>query len=98
MDRLFTSIANCASDFFGRPVAFILAVTFIIVWALTGPAFGYLDAWQLVVNTSTSIMTFPIVVLIQNSQNRDALLPACAAKGCRVDSTCCALQLVAVGK
>lgn len=72
MDRLFTSIANRIAAFIGKPVAFIIAVTFILVWGLTGPAFGYSDTWQLVVNTSTTIVTFLIVFLIQNSQNRDA--------------------------
>jgi low affinity Fe/Cu permease len=72
MDRLFTSIANRIAAFIGQPIAFILAVGFILVWALTGPAFGYSDTWQLVVNTSTTIVTFLIVFLIQNSQNRDA--------------------------
>jgi low affinity Fe/Cu permease len=72
MDRIFTSIANRIAAFIGKPIAFIIAVTFILVWAATGPVFGYSDTWQLVVNTSTTIVTFLIVFLIQNSQNRDA--------------------------
>jgi low affinity Fe/Cu permease len=72
MDRLFTIIANRIAAFIGQPVAFILALLFIIIWAATGPLFGYSDTWQLVVNTSTTIITFLIVFLIQNSQNRDA--------------------------
>jgi low affinity Fe/Cu permease len=72
MDRLFTTIANRIAAFIGRPVAFIIALGFIIGWAATGPLFGYSDTWQLVVNTSTTIITFLIVFLIQNSQNRDA--------------------------
>ncbi len=72
MDRLFTVIANRIAAFIGQPVAFILALLFIISWAATGPLFAYSDTWQLVVNTSTTIITFLIVFLIQNSQNRDA--------------------------
>ncbi len=72
MDRLFTRIANRTAAFVGQPYAFVLALLSIIVWATTGPLFGYSDTWQLVVNTSTTIITFLIVFLIQNSQNRDA--------------------------
>ena len=72
MDRLFTAIANRTAAFIGRPIAFVGAFTFILLWASTGPLFGYSDTWQLVVNTSTTIITFLIVFLIQNSQNRDA--------------------------
>ena len=56
----------------GRPAAFAVAVTAIIVWALTGPLFGYSDTWQLAINTGTTIVTFLMVFLIQNTQNRDA--------------------------
>jgi low affinity Fe/Cu permease len=55
----------------GRPTAFLLALTTIVVWAVSGPLFGYSDTWQLVINTSTTIITFLMVFLIQNSQNRD---------------------------
>lgn len=72
MDRLFTRIANSIAGFVGQPQAFILATLMIIVWAVTGPFFHYSDTWQLVVNTTTTIVTFLIVFLIQNSQNRDA--------------------------
>ncbi len=72
MDRLFTRIANSIAAMIGRPLAFILAATTIAAWAATGPLFGFSDTWQLVVNTSTTIVTFLIVFLIQNSQNRDA--------------------------
>lgn len=72
MDRLFTHIANRIAAFVGQPIAFIGAVLLIAGWAITGPAFGYSDTWQLVVNTTTTIVTFLIVFLIQNSQNRDA--------------------------
>jgi low affinity Fe/Cu permease len=72
MDRIFTAIANRVSAFAGQPSAFIIAVLFIAIWAATGPLFGYSDTWQLVVNTSTTIITFLMVFIIQNSQNRDA--------------------------
>ena len=57
----------------GSPTAFLLATAFIIIWALTGPVFGYSDTWQLVINTATTIITFLMVFLIQNTQNRDSL-------------------------
>lgn len=72
MDRIFTRIANAIAGFVGQPVAFIAAALLIIGWAITGPVFHYSDTWQLVVNTTTTIVTFLIVFLIQNSQNRDA--------------------------
>jgi low affinity Fe/Cu permease len=56
----------------GTSWAFILAVTLIVIWAITGPVFHYSDTWQLVINTSTTIITFLMVFLIQNTQNRDA--------------------------
>jgi low affinity Fe/Cu permease len=71
MDRLFTQIAGRIAAFAGRPIAFILALSLIIVWGVSGPVFGYSDTWQLVVNTATTIVTFLMVFLIQNSQNRD---------------------------
>jgi low affinity Fe/Cu permease len=72
MDRIFTRFATRVAAFVGQPLAFVVALGAIIVWAGTGPLFGYSDTWQLVVNTSTTIVTFLIVFLIQNSQNRDA--------------------------
>src|ERR1700739_3757124 len=57
----------------GNPVVFIVALVTIILWALTGPVFHYSDTWQLVINTSTSIITFLMVFVIQQSQNRDTL-------------------------
>ncbi len=71
MDRIFTAIANKVSAFAGQPLAFILAVAAIVAWAATGPFFGYSNTWQLVVNTSTTIITFLMVFVIQNAQNRD---------------------------
>jgi low affinity Fe/Cu permease len=72
LDRVFTVIAGRIAAFTGQPIAFIAAITLIVVWALTGPIFAYSDTWQLIVNTSTTIVTFLMVFLIQNSQNRDA--------------------------
>jgi low affinity Fe/Cu permease len=72
MDHLFTRIAAKLSTAVGQPLAFILALAGIILWAVTGPIFAYSDTWQLIVNTSTTIVTFLMVFLIQNAQNRDA--------------------------
>lgn len=72
MDRLFTLIASRTAAFIGKPSAFVLALTSILLWATTGPLFAFSDTWQLVVNTTTTIITFLVVFLIQNSQNRDA--------------------------
>ena len=63
--------AKGASHFCGRPRVFALAVAIIAVWVLTGPLFGFSDTWQLVINTGTTIITFLMVFLIQNTQNRD---------------------------
>jgi len=73
MERVFTRIAGGIAAFTGRPLAFILALGAVIVWALTGPIFGFSEVWQLVINTGTTIVTFLMVFLIQNSQNRDSL-------------------------
>ena len=67
----FTRFAKAASRATGRPVTFILAVIVIALWAFTGPLFHFSDTWQLVINTSTTIITFLMVFLIQNTQNRD---------------------------
>jgi len=71
--RLFSRFAHAAARAAGSPTAFLLATTFIILWAVTGPVFGYSDTWQLVINTATTIITFLMVFLIQNTQNRDSL-------------------------
>jgi len=68
----FSRFANWTSSASGRPQAFILACLVIIVWAITGPVFGYSDTWQLVINTGTTIVTFLMVFLIQHTQNRDS--------------------------
>jgi low affinity Fe/Cu permease len=72
MDRLFTSFAGRISSIAGQPAAFVVAFFLILVWLVTGPVFGFSDTWQLVINTATTIVTFLMVFLIQNSQNRDA--------------------------
>ena len=72
MDRFFTWFASKISFFSGQPLAFVLAFGTVVVWAATGPVFGFSDTWQLVINTGTTIVTFLMVFLIQNTQNRDA--------------------------
>jgi low affinity Fe/Cu permease len=69
--HLFNQFAKRASAATGRPPAFVLAALVIVLWALTGPIFSFNNTWQLVINTSTTIVTFLMVFLIQNSQNRD---------------------------
>lgn len=71
MSRLFTKFANAVSAGAGSPFAFLACIIFVLTWALSGPAFGFSDTWQLVINTSTTIITFLMVFLIQNTQNRD---------------------------
>lgn len=72
MQELFRKFAHAMSAAVGSPWAFVLATAIIVVWALCGPIFKYSDTWQLVINTSTTIITFLMVFLIQNTQNRDA--------------------------
>jgi low affinity Fe/Cu permease len=69
--KLFAEIANRTSQAAGRALTFMIAAGVVIVWAITGPIFHYSDTWQLVINTGTTIVTFLMVFLIQNSQNRD---------------------------
>ena len=69
--RIFGDVANKTSQAAGRASAFMLAAGVVLVWAITGPLFQYSDTWQLVINTGTTIVTFLMVFLIQNSQNRD---------------------------
>ena len=68
----FSLIARRISHFAGTSNAFILALSFIVIWAVTGPIFHFSDTWQLVINTATTIVTFLMVFLIQNTQNRDS--------------------------
>jgi len=67
----YSGFAKSASHFCGRPKTFALAVAVIAIWIVTGPIFGFSDTWQLVINTGTTIITFLMVFLIQNTQNRD---------------------------
>ena len=68
---VYTEIAKRVSHWCGRPGTFVLAVGVILIWIVTGPVFHYSDTWQLVINTGTTIVTFLMVFLIQNTQNRD---------------------------
>ena len=68
---LFNRMAKWASRFTGRPLCFALALLVVLAWIVTGPVFHYSDTWQLVINTGTTIITFLMVFLIQNTQNRD---------------------------
>lgn len=68
----FSELASHASRIAGRAPAFAIAVAVIVIWAVSGPVFGFSDTWQLVINTGTTIVTFLMVFLIQNSQNRDS--------------------------
>ena len=72
VSNLFGDLANKTSLAAGRASTFILAAAIVIVWAVSGPIFGFSDTWQLVINTGTTIVTFLMVFLIQNSQNRDS--------------------------
>jgi low affinity Fe/Cu permease len=71
MRRTFAQISTFIATQSGHPVTFLLAAITIIVWAVTGPLFKYSDTWQLVINTGTTIVTFLMVFIIQNTQNRD---------------------------
>ena len=72
MRKFFNLCATRISTAAGQPLTFITAVLIIVVWAVSGPVFHYSDTWQLIINTGTTIVTFLMVFLIQNSQNRDA--------------------------
>ncbi len=73
MRKLFTRFANAVAEYTGSPFAFIACVLLVLTWAITGPLFGFSDTWQLVINTFTTIVTFLMVFVIQNSQNRDTV-------------------------
>jgi low affinity Fe/Cu permease len=70
---IFASFARWIEQQLGRPTAFALAILGVLLWAVTGPLFGWSDTWQLVVNTGTTIVTFLMVFVIQNTQNRDTM-------------------------
>ena len=69
--HVFTQFATDVSRLTGRPLAFVVCCALVVLWAISGPLFGFSDTWQLVINTSTTIVTFLMVFLIQNTQNRD---------------------------
>lgn len=71
MSNVFSKFATSIAGMSGKPGAYVLAVTLVLVWAISGPFFGYSETWQLVINTSTTIITFLMVFVLQNSQNRD---------------------------
>jgi len=73
LSHLFSELACKTAHFAGKPLAFTVAVLVVVIWGLTGPMFGYSDTWQLVINTSTTIITFLMVFLIQHTQNRDTM-------------------------
>ena len=70
-EQVFTHVANAVAHAAGKAVTFGLCLLAVLAWAVTGPYFGYSDTWQLIINTSTTIITFLMVFLIQNTQNRD---------------------------
>jgi low affinity Fe/Cu permease len=72
MNEFFRKIAHAISNLIGTPIAFMLALVVVVVWGVTGPLFGFSDTWQLVINTGTTIVTFLVVFMIQNTQNRDS--------------------------
>jgi len=71
MDRIFAALSHRVANWAGQPSAFALALVTVILWLVTGPLFHYSDTWQLFINTGTTIITFLMVFLIQNAQNRD---------------------------
>ena len=70
---LFSRFAKAIASWAGRPVAFLIAAFIVVIWAVSGSIFSYSDTWQLVINTGTTIVTFLMVFLIQNTQNRDSI-------------------------
>ncbi|KND49227.1 MAG: putative membrane protein [Parcubacteria bacterium C7867-008] len=72
MNDLFRKLAQKTSRVTGSPTGFIIAILFVLIWAASGPLFNFSNTWQLVINTGTTILTFLMVFLIQNTQNRDA--------------------------
>jgi low affinity Fe/Cu permease len=71
MKRVFADLATATAQYSGRPLTFFAALLVIIVWAITGPLFKFSDTWQLIINTGTTVVTFLMVFVIQNTQNRD---------------------------
>ncbi|GHC47440.1 low affinity iron permease family protein [Neogemmobacter tilapiae] len=71
--QLYSDAAKAVARFTGHPIVFLMAIGSIVVWLISGPIFGFSDTWQLVINTGTTIITFLMVFLIQNTQNRDTM-------------------------
>jgi low affinity Fe/Cu permease len=71
ISKVFSDVAGAVAHATGKPLTFAASVALIVVWGLTGPLFGFSDTWQLIINTGTTIVTFLMVFLIQNTQNRD---------------------------
>jgi low affinity Fe/Cu permease len=72
LHNLFRRFARATSNGIGSPIAFVGAVVVVLAWAISGPFFGFSETWQLVINTGTTIVTFLVVFMIQNTQNRDS--------------------------
>ncbi|HEY1292788.1 MAG TPA: low affinity iron permease family protein [Chloroflexota bacterium] len=72
LDHWFAHVATLAGAWTGHPLAFVLSCVAVIVWAVTGPIFGFSDTWQLVINTGTTVITYLLIFLVQNTQNRNA--------------------------
>ena len=71
MSAAFSRFSSFISEIMGKPIAFIIALAVVVIWALSGPLFGFSEVWQLVINTGTTIVTFLMIFVLQNSQNRD---------------------------
>ncbi|MBX7247978.1 MAG: low affinity iron permease family protein [Caulobacteraceae bacterium] len=87
INRAFSGAANTVATITGRPYTFALCVGTVIIWAISGPVFKFSDTWQLVINTGTTIITFLMVFLIQNTQNRET-----AAMQCKLDEIIYAIR------
>ncbi len=72
-NNFYNRFSKLAAHFCGRPIVFVMAIIVILLWVISGPIFNFSDTWQLVINTSTTIITFLMVFLIQNTQNRDTI-------------------------
>jgi low affinity Fe/Cu permease len=72
VNEWFTKISNVAGIWTGHPLAFILSCVIVVIWAITGPLFGFSDTWQLFINTGTTVVTYLLVFIVQNTQNRNS--------------------------
>ncbi len=86
-NSFFTKFAKWIAAATGKPITFVVAAAAVIIWAISGPIFGFSDTWQLVINTSTTIITFLMVFLIQNTQNRDT-----EALQLKIDELICSIK------